>query len=1099
LNGFTREKAQQPGIKILDELNFWDWLPAKKLIEWNRMKPLSATSAFQLLAVIFLALVSTATAGPVAAPYAIGTWEGFRPAAITYTFDDNLPNQYAIAVPMFHAAGLKMTLFTVVDSWVPTFTWAQAQNAASLGDEIGSHTMTHPDLTTVPATQLTNELANSQSNIEVQITNELCVTLAYPDCTVPSESLTAQYYIAARICSGSLVPATPSDFYQISSYVLGNTGSYTTGASINALADSAVSQQRWCVYLIHALDGDNGYSPLPSAALQASVYYTSTNQSKFWVETFGNVVRYIKERNASAVTETANTGSSITVQVTNNLNNTIYNYPITLRRPMPSGWLAAAVTQNGQPITANLVTISSTNYVMFDIVPNGGNVILSQVNSQGNNLQVTVPASSFGFPGLLVGQGSLTASPAPTNDLVVTLTSGNTNKVTVPSSVVISAGQTNAVFGLTIINDMLLDGNQSVAITATALNYGTSQATILVSNINSASLTVTLPTSAVKGAGTLTNAGLVSASSVVAANYTVSLVSSDTRLTVPATVVILAGQSSVLFSPTILSNTLVDGPQTVTVTAHVSGWTDGSSSMTIFDDSLQVTVPATAMEGAGLLAGQGSIIANPAPTNGLVVTLTSGNTSKVTVPSSVVISAGQTNAVFDLTIINNSLLDGNQTAAITATAPNYGTSQATILVSNINTATLTVTLPASAVKGAGTLINAGLVTASSVVTSNYTVSLVSSDTSKLTVPSSVVIPAGQSSVSFNLTILGDTLIDGPQTVTVTAHVPVWTDGSSSMTILDNNPPPDHFVWNVVPSPQFSGQPFPVTITSQDINNATVNYMLPVNISAWAPGTASATNTVLGPPVEPDSTTDGFEYVLGYSFTPGTNLVVTAFRYYFGDNVSLWTDSGVLLASQNVTSVPGTWLETPLTNPVVLLAGVTYRIGVHENGVTYYFDDVLQTSFPNGVINAYWYSYGDVFPNAPDTVMYYVDLRYSTDVRSVPVNPVVSGNFTNGVWAGNLAALQPAASLTIQSSIPGHSGQSLPFDVLSAPRLSIAASGGSVVASWPVVPAGFSLEETPVLSAGAVWTGVPGSSIVGGLNVVTNTPAGATMFYRLQKH
>ena len=61
-------------------------------------------------AAIFLALASTAIvvrAGSVAAPYEIGTWEGFRPAAITYTFDDNLPNQYAIAVPMFHAAGFK--------------------------------------------------------------------------------------------------------------------------------------------------------------------------------------------------------------------------------------------------------------------------------------------------------------------------------------------------------------------------------------------------------------------------------------------------------------------------------------------------------------------------------------------------------------------------------------------------------------------------------------------------------------------------------------------------------------------------------------------------------------------------------------------------------------------------------------------------------------------------------------------------------------------------------------------------------------------------------------------------------------------------------
>jgi len=326
-----------------------------------------------------LALTSPfSRAGSVAAPYEIGTWEGFRPAAISYTFDDNLTNQYYTAVPMFHQAGFKITLFTIIDYWT-AFTWSMAQTAASYGDEIGSHTVTHTSLDTVSAQQLTNELANSQSTINSHITNESCVTLAYPNCAVPNENVVAQYYIAARGCSGQLVPSTPPDFMNISSFILGNTGSYTNGANINSLADSAVTNNAWCVYLTHAIDGDNGYSPLSSAALQASVIYMSTNQGTFWVETFGNVVRYIKERNASSVAETANTGGSITVQVTNSLENSIYNYPITIRRPMPANWPAIAISQNGQPITAQLVTVNSTNYVMFDAVPNGGDVVLTTI------------------------------------------------------------------------------------------------------------------------------------------------------------------------------------------------------------------------------------------------------------------------------------------------------------------------------------------------------------------------------------------------------------------------------------------------------------------------------------------------------------------------------------------------------------------------------------------------------------------------------------------------------------------------------------------------------------------------------------------------
>jgi hypothetical protein len=67
---------------------------------------------------IMVLTASISLAGSVAAPYEIGTWRGFWPAAISYTFDDDLPNQYAVAVPMFNARGFKITLFAV-PNWLP--------------------------------------------------------------------------------------------------------------------------------------------------------------------------------------------------------------------------------------------------------------------------------------------------------------------------------------------------------------------------------------------------------------------------------------------------------------------------------------------------------------------------------------------------------------------------------------------------------------------------------------------------------------------------------------------------------------------------------------------------------------------------------------------------------------------------------------------------------------------------------------------------------------------------------------------------------------------------------------------------------------------
>ena len=518
--------------------------------------------------------------------------------------------------------------------------------------------------------------------------------------------------------------------------------------------------------------------------------------------------------------------------------------------------------------------------------------------------------------------------------------------------------------------------------------------------------------------------------------------------------------------------------------------------------TLIMNIPAAATEGVGTLAGQGSLAVNKTSTTDLVVNLTSGNTSAVTVPASVIIPAGQSNAVFDLTIIDDGVLSGDQVTTITATALGYTAAQANITVHDKETTTMSLILPASASKSAGTLSNAGSLSIGVPAGKNITIPLTSSDTSKLIVPANVVIPTGQTSAVFNLTVVDNTLIDGAQLVSVTAYVTGWSGGSNSMSILDYHAPPDHFVWNPVPSPQFAGQPFTVTNTAYDNNNYQVNFMLPVNLSAWAPGTAPvtgpATNNLLGTPTAQEITPGNAECTVGYSFTPGTNLVVTGVLSYFGDKVSLWTDSGVLLAAQPVASVEGTWVGTPLTNQVVLLAGVTYRVAAHvTNNGTFYWDDNLAATFPNGTINDSWSIAGDAFPNGADSGQYLVDLRYGTNVVSVPINPVVSGNFNYGVWRGNVAVLQPTANVTLQSSIPGHSGQSLPFTVINAPNLTIVATGGSVVISWPTVPAGFNLYQTYNLSGGS-WTAVTNPlATVGGNYVITNTPSGTATFYRLR--
>ena len=259
-----------------------------------------------------------------------------------------------------------------------------------------------------------------------------------------------------------------------------------------------------------------------------------------------------------------------------------------------------------------------------------------------------------------------------------------------------------------------------------------------------------------------------------------------------------------------------------------------------------------------------------------------------------------------------------------------------------------------------------------------------------------------------------------------------TGSSNPFNVVPGRGQIDHLVWNPIASPQAVGEPFGVTVTAQDYYNTTAtNFNGAVTLSGSWPG-ALSTNTILPSPSY-QSYSSGY-YTFGYAFTPNTTMTVTHVRHYFGTKVSIWTDTGVLLASQNVTSVPGTWVETALTTPIQLTAGTRYRVASYTGGGNYYYRTGMASTFPNGTINQGYYASGDAFPSSTDSAQwFFVDLKYTVGSPiSVAVTPGVSGNFTNGVWSGSVSVTQQANNLVLRADDGiGHNGSSNPFNV--APR------------------------------------------------------------------
>jgi uncharacterized repeat protein (TIGR01451 family) len=284
-----------------------------------------------------------------------------------------------------------------------------------------------------------------------------------------------------------------------------------------------------------------------------------------------------------------------------------------------------------------------------------------------------------------------------------------------------------------------------------------------------------------------------------------------------------------------------------------------------------------------------------------------------------------------------------------------------------------------------------------------------------------------------------------------------TGSSNPFNVLPTIGQITHFVWSTIPSPQSNGVPFGVTITAQDYLNGTATNFTGTVALSYAGSGGLATNTILPAPVYANTLSG--DWTLGYAFTPSTNITVTHVRSYFGTKVSIWTDGGTLLASQNVTNVPGTWVETPLTTPIQLTAGTRYRLAAYTGGGTYYWRSDMSGSFANGTINQSYEASGNLFPNISDSVAWWlVDIRYTVGTLvSVSVTPTNSASFTNGVWSGSVTVQQPATNVTLKADDgQGHTGSSNPFNVITfvPPQpvfQSLVITGNALTLIWTAVP------------------------------------------------
>jgi peptidoglycan/xylan/chitin deacetylase (PgdA/CDA1 family) len=174
---------------------------------------------------------------------------------VTFTFDDGNGTDYTKAFPLFSSKGVRGTSFIITNNIGVggLLTASQLQEMQQAGWEIGSHTKSHRNLTTLSEEELIEELQGSREALEALGVSVR--TLAYPggaqNDTVREH--TNDYYEAARIVTHYGHTSTMGT-YALKAY---DADDHTKLADYKANVDDAEANNLWVIFFMHQLSNDD--------------------------------------------------------------------------------------------------------------------------------------------------------------------------------------------------------------------------------------------------------------------------------------------------------------------------------------------------------------------------------------------------------------------------------------------------------------------------------------------------------------------------------------------------------------------------------------------------------------------------------------------------------------------------------------------------------------------------------------------------------------------------------------------------------------------------------------------------------------------------
>jgi len=261
-----------------------------------------------------------------------------------------------------------------------------------------NHSMTHAFTGTSDANGFTidkdmlyNEIVTSGQVLRQVFPGQRVLTFAYPGFSSVTNvhgkyptmkdavSLVTEHYIGARNYKGGVQSANKLIYSFTNGRTLSGGGSDMEQIDLAANGSSA----NILVFLMHQVweSGATG-NAIPVSAARKVIERVSdyVYEGKVWSAHFEDALLYLTEAE-SAVVKSEILDNGIALTVTDNVDNAVYNYPLTVKVKVSSDWAAVKLTQGERVTYALTKTENGETYAYVDVVPDGGEALVTAVSA----------------------------------------------------------------------------------------------------------------------------------------------------------------------------------------------------------------------------------------------------------------------------------------------------------------------------------------------------------------------------------------------------------------------------------------------------------------------------------------------------------------------------------------------------------------------------------------------------------------------------------------------------------------------------------------------------------------------------------------------